>query len=89
MINRDISYEGNGSGYYTAEEVDKHQALVQERCPKAFLKRTTQRSGKRPCYVYQVRISTSWFTSKPLGDTHFFPEQAWSSAFTALNKLNG
>lgn len=38
MINRDISWDGPGSGYYIAEEVDKHQALVKDRCPKAFLK---------------------------------------------------
>ena len=89
MINRDISWDGPGSGYYTVEEVDKHESLVLMRCPKAFLKRTTDRNGKRAWYVYQVRISTSWFTSKPLGDTHLFPEQAWSSAFTALNKKDG
>lgn len=60
-------------------ELEEAKRKVLELNPKAFLKRTVEKY-----YTYQVRIRTGWFSSKPLGNKHWFKDQAWRSALESL-----
>lgn len=64
---------------YMSEEEAKKKVL--EKYPKAFIKRTVDKY-----YVYQVKVRTGWFSSKPLGDKHYFADQAWRSALNNIVK---
>lgn len=77
---RDIDCEGPDSYIITTD--DTAEGLVRTKYPKAFVKRIV----KYDSYCYQVRISTSWFTSKPLGDTHLFKDQVWDSAYQNMRR---
>lgn len=77
---RDMNYDTASSGTMTTN--DDCESYVKRMCPNAFMKITI---GKKPkWYIYQIRIRTGWFTSKPLGDEHYFRDQAWASAYKKL-----
>ncbi len=79
---RDIDYDGSGGYYSITTTDDSYEAAVKKLCPKAFMKRTVNDQ-----YVYQIRKKTGWFSSEPIGDTHYWKDQAWESAYKSLMKI--
>jgi hypothetical protein len=81
-IFRDMDFDSPNSFIATVD--DSFESLVKEKFPKAYLKRYSDDVW----YYYQVRIKTGWFSSKPLGDTHYFQDQAWESAYKTITNEN-
>ena len=80
-IQRDLEYSWNGSGTTTTEQVYAEYA-VKKKYPKAFLKRTTDKSSKY--YEYHIRVRIGFLKYKQLGDKCYFQDGAWNSAYKTI-----
>ena len=79
---RDITWEGGSFAGMSLKGDEDFEALVKEKYPNAYIDKFVKKGSN----VYRAKVKTGIFSSKVLGDTHFFQDQVWKSAYIKMKE---